>query len=251
MTSPSWPRDLVVNADRHNRKILSLKMAGRILGTVLFAVVVAVWLIWGPIGPICYVGGLFNSMVVWVLMLYLSLLMLPASVLFLVLVVYVPVTWHHQSSRAKRSLILWILGIGGLVGPTVVGFTGLTTSPFDLYVRGFATYVEHRADLGAIRAWLNQQDPKMLIDKYAVVMQKDLTGPEQPSAIADLHPKRAVIWSDDGERLTVRLLWGGGLTGHWGIVVGPADMPIPPSDASKSAVQCLPLAPGAHIWSSK
>ena len=222
-----------------------------VLVIILLIILAALWLIWGPLGPICYVGGLFNSMVLWVLMLYLSLLMLPAIVLFLVLVVYAPVTWHRQSSPAKRSLILWILGIGGLVGPTVVGFMGLTTSPFDLYVRGFAKYVEHRADLGAIRAWLNKQDPKMLIDKYGVMMQKDLTGPEQPPAIADLHPKRAAIWLDNEERLTVRLLWGGGLTGHWGIVVGPADMPTPPSDASKSAVQCLPLAPGAYIWSSE
>ena len=166
-----------------------LKMAGRILGMVLFAAVAAAWLIWGPVGPICYVGGLFNSMFVWVLMLYLSLLMLPAIVLFLVLVVYAPVTWHRQSSRAKQSLILSMLGVGGLVGPTVVGFTGLTASPFDLYVRGFAKYAEHRADLGAIQAWLSKQDPKILIDKYGVVMQKDLTGPEQPPAIADLQPK--------------------------------------------------------------
>jgi len=240
-----------VNKDRRISLVMALKMAGRILEVVLFAAVVALWLIWGPLGPICYVGGLFNSMFVRVLMLYLSLLMLPAIVLFSVLVVYAPVTWHRQSPHAKRSLILWILAVGGLVGPTVVGFTGLTASSFDLYVRGFAKYVEHRADLGAIQAWLSKQDPKILIDKNGVVMQKDLTGPEQPPAIADLHPKRAAILSDDKGRLNVRLLWGGGFIGHWGIVVGPTDMPTPPSDVSKSGVQHFPLAPGAYIWSSQ
>ncbi len=223
----------------------------RAIVIVLVVILAALWLIWGPVEPICYVGGLFNSMYVWVLMLYLSLLIGPAIVLFPALVVYTPITWYRQTPRARRCLILWTLAAGGLVIPIFTGFAGLTASPFDKYVRGFAKYAERRAGVGAIQVWLGKQDPNMLSAKYGVVIQKDLTGPEQPAPIADLHPKRAAILLGDKGYLVVRLLWGSGFVGHWGIVVGPTDMPMSPPDSSTSREQRFPLVPGAYVWSRK
>ena len=73
----------------------------------------------------------------------------------------------------------------------------------------------------------------------------------------------AVAWDDAG-RANVRMMWGGGFIGHWGLVVGHRDMEIPETElpgrrvnaqgARRSELamygECrLPLAPGAYVWS--
>ena len=145
-----------MNGNEGNRITKPRRGLRRVISMILLAILAALWLIWGPLGSVLYVGGLFNSMGVWVFASSVMwLLMLPAMVLLPVLAVYTPLTWRRQTTCAKRSLVLWMAAMGGLVVPTVVGFTGLTASPFDLYVRGFARYVKVHADIVAIQNWLD------------------------------------------------------------------------------------------------
>lgn len=223
----------------------------QVLATVLLAILAALWLVWGPLGPVLYVGGLFNSMWVWTLSSSILLLMFPALILFLVLVVYTPVVWCRRTSRERRSLILRMVAAGGLVVPTVVGFTGLTASPFDVYVRGFARYVKMHADIEGIQNWLDTLDRNEYTGPYGSIGEKCFAVAEQPACVASLNPTRVTVRLDETKDLTVKLLWGGGPIGHWGIVVGPEDMPMPPSDRSKFGEQRFPLAAGAYIWSGE
>jgi hypothetical protein len=246
------PGDLTVNEDESKTTPRLRRGLRHVLAMVLLAIPAALWLIWGPLGPILYVGGLFNSMGVWVFVSSaMLLLMLPAMVLLPVLAVYTPLTWRRQTSHAKRSLILWMVATGGLVVPTVVGFTGLTASPFDLYVRGFTSYVKTHADIEGIQNWLDTLNRNEYTGPYGSRAEKCFAVAEQPACIASLNPKRATVWPDDTKDLTVKLLWGGGLIGHWGIVVGRKDMPIPPSDTSRFGEQRFRLAPGAYLWSGE
>jgi hypothetical protein len=123
-----------MNGNEHNTIPRPCRGLRRVLVVVLSAVLAALWLVWGPLGAILYLGGLFNSMWVWTFVSLAMLLLLPAMVLLPVLAVYTPITWRRQTSRARRSLILWIVATGGLVVPTVAGFMGLTSSPSDMYV---------------------------------------------------------------------------------------------------------------------
>jgi hypothetical protein len=241
------PGGSTMNGDEVNATFRARRGLRRVISMILLAL----WLICGPLGPILYLGGRFNSMLVWTLSSLMLLLMLPALILFLVLLVYTPVVWRRRTSRERRSLILRIVLTGGLVVPIVVGFTGLTASPFDLYVRGFARYVKVHADIVAIQDWLNTLNRNEYILGDHGIAEKQFVGSEQPSCIAHLHSKWATVRPDDSGHLTVKLLWGGGLIGHWGIVVGHRDMPIPPSDASRFGEQRFPLAPGAYIWSGE
>ena len=220
-------------------------------GIIILAIVAVPWLIWGPLESTCYVGGLFNLMSVWVLALYLAVLVLPALVLFPVLVAYTSITWPRQTRRARRRLVLWMLATGGFAVPLMLGFAGLTASPFDMYIRGFARYAERCADIEAMQDWLSTLNRNEFMSGENSTTEKLFSQSEQPPCITRLHPRRTIMRPDDAKRLTVRLLWGGGFIGHWGIEVGPADMPTPPSDASKFGVQRFPLAPGAYVWSSE
>ena len=83
------------------------------------------------------------------------------------------------------------------------------------------------------------------------MIDKQSAESEWPPCIAELAPRFVMVTPDNGGHLRVRLLWGSGFIGSWGIVVGRADMPMPPSDASGSREQRYPLAPGAYVWSSE
>jgi hypothetical protein len=218
-----------------------MKTPWRVAGGFLLSVLAGVWLVWGPFGIVCYVGGLFNSMPAFMLV---SLAMLPALVFagaFPVLIVRAVVTW-------RRSTLVWLVLTGGFFCPYAWGFAGWTVSPFDMFVRGFRRYAERRVDVEAIRDWLDAYEADGRDGEHDSV-DRQLAKSEQPACIAKLAPKFATVLSERGERSKVRLLWGGGFIGHWGVMVGPIDMPTPPSDTSKGREQRYPLSPGAYVWS--
>jgi hypothetical protein len=69
------------------------------------------------------------------------------------------------------------------------------------------------------------------------------------AAITRLSPKTSSpgvrVRADDRGRLIVRLPWGGGFIGHWGIEIGDATMEKPSSDGY---YECRRFAPGAYVW---
>ncbi|OHB65001.1 MAG: hypothetical protein A2Y77_07095 [Planctomycetes bacterium RBG_13_62_9] len=208
----------------------------------------AAWFVWGPLGIVSYVGGLFNSMLTFMVLLLVAL-PTPAAVIGLpVLVVYTACTWRRQTRSGRRSLILWMVATAGLACPFCLGLAGLSPSPFDMFVRGFVRYVERRADIGAIQGWVSTLDPNELADEYGTV-EKLLADSDQPPAVKRLSANSVMAMLDDRGHPMVRLLWGSGMIGHWGIMVGRKDMAMPPSDASDSGEHRFPLAPEAYIWS--
>jgi len=220
----------------------------RVAAGVLFAVFAVPWLIWGPSGIICYSGGLFNSSPAIALV---SVAVLPALVTagaFPVLVVQAAVTWRRRTRDGRRRILVWLVLTGGFFCPYAWGFAGCTVSPFDMFVRGFRRYAERRVDVEAIRDWLDAYDADPRDGEYDSVDRR-LAKSEQPACVAKLAPKFVTVLSERGESLKVRLLWGGGFIGHWGVVVGSRDMPMPPSDPRRFDEQRYPLSPGAYIWS--
>ena len=60
----------------------------------------------------------------------------------------------------------------------------------------------------------------------------------------------AFLSADENGNAKVRLGWGSGLLGHWGVEIGRKDMKIPQSDVSMYEV-ILPVEPGVYIWLSE
>lgn len=221
-------------------------MLCRVLPMTLLMALVVSWFVWGPFGAIFYAGGLFNSLLVFVLSPFLFLL-IPAAVICLpVLAMRTISRWSVLGVSGKGWRVLAVIVCLAFPGSFVLGFAALMPSPFDMFVRGFARYVELRVDVAAIQGWLGTLDPNDYKDSEGGWIEGRLADSEPPQVIANLHPKRTQPMFDQRGRLAVRLLWGGGMIGHWGIVVGPADMPM---SASDSRLLYYPLAPGAYIWS--
>ena len=200
--------------DRNTEATKPVKTLRRVAGTGLLAVGGAFWVAYGPVGLICYVGGLFNCMGVFLVVMLLALPTLVAAPFFLFEAIYAAVIWRRATLSRQRALILRIVLAGGLGCPFMLGLIGLSPTPFDIYVRGFARYAQRRVDVGAIREWLVTLDPNDYRDSGGIWIERQLMEPEQPAVIACLHPKWAQPMFDEKGRLAVRLLWGGGLIGH-------------------------------------
>lgn len=239
----------------------------RIGGLILLVALVVSWFVWGPLGIVFYVGGLFNS--TWTFMLARPLfgLLILAAICPIALAIDMALHRRTLSSRQKvHRLLLGIVAVAFVIS-VALGFGGLAPSPFDMHVKGFARYARNRVDVAAIQGWLETLDSSEYIGEHGDPGGIPILPAEHPPAIAKLRPNGfphgVRVLPDNAGRLMVRLAWGGGMIGHWGIVVGPKEMETPQtqepawverqSDGGTEEYyeygeRRTPLAPGAYIW---
>jgi len=130
-----------------------------------------------------------------------------------------------------------------------LGFAGMQPFPVEMFARGFAKHMAWRVDVPAIQTWLSTLDANTYADAHADPDGIPVPDTEHPAAITRLHPNRyplgvRVVRNDTG-KLLVRLMWGGGMIGHWGIEVRDRSMGAWPDS---SGCGYLALAPGARVW---
>jgi hypothetical protein len=227
----------------------STKTPWRVAGGFLLCVLAGVWLVYGPFGIMCYIGGLFNWMPVFVGVFVGMLPALVFAAAFPVLVVRALVTWRRRTQAGRRRIAFWVVLAGGFIVPFVMGIViGLTPSPFDMYVRGFTRHAQRRVDAEAIRNWLAALDPNDPVCENGT-MYGQLAESDRPPCIAELAPVIVFLEPDDAGRPMVRLLWGSGMIGSWGVAVGREDMPTPAVDRSARGERYYPLGPGTYVWS--
>jgi hypothetical protein len=233
-----------------NNGVTARRMLPRVVGMVLLLALVVSWFIWGPLGPICYVCGLFDLVMAFAFMpLLFGLLLLGVVALLSVEVIRVIVRWRKLPAPDRRIHCCFIAIMAAFVISFGLGFTGIQPVPIEMFSRGFARYMARGADVPAIRAWLSTLDPKDYADVETDPGGVPIPEAEQPPIVARFHTERfphgvRIVLSNAG-RLMVRLTWGGGFIGHWGIEVGDTSMGTPPDS---EFIAYRPLAPGAWVW---
>ena len=267
-----------MNEERQNEGIQPpRKSKVHIVGGILLAVILGCVFVGGPTGIIFYLGGLFNSMVIQLigLLLFASPVILfveyPGVTAFclvtlLALIVY---SWRRLGPGWRWTLVLLlVLWAAGAASP----FLRLGPSGAMMRVWGFYRYARIKTDVPAIQAWLDTLDPNDCRDQSLeerIAPTARLNDPPKfipwPSCLLGLRSEHVYsrLLKDNDGRPMIRLCWGSGMAGTWGIVVGNKDMEIPKTQEPywkeyqsggkqdrlrEHGEYRRPLAPGAYVW---
>lgn len=112
------------------------------------------------------------------------------------------------------------------------------------FMYGLRTRMKNKADVEAIRNWLESQGNKYDDDFYTRLLR-----PAWPESLKTLKPNRVFLSADGNDNAKVRLMWAyGHIVGQWGVEIGAENMEIPPSDFSLYGEYRLPVEPGVYVW---
>ncbi len=219
-----------------------------------------------------YFGGLRNDMMLpfYVAMIRL-LLVLPTAACLLAILICVVWRWPRHIDHRVKLLVLLIVTIA--VSVVWAGYLFLRLGPpgYMAYTWGLRTYARKHVDVAGVRVWRSSLDPnacegvliRIRIDDNGnpkPVLRSTGEDAELPECILCLEPRYIRLSLDAQQRPIVRLTWGSGFLGTWGVSVGHEQMEVPKTQPRTKEVLFngqvflnageyrLPLAPGAYVW---
>ena len=200
-----------------------------------------------PFGLLSYYGGLVNAPLRQGLLCISVMLMPGAAICLVVLVVRILFVWPRHFRSWSRTVLVWFAVMASFGFFFVLPFARFPNQ-MDVFMSGFQTHVKMRTDIGAIQTWLATVDPGDL-EKEARRDNWDLAREAyRLAAIARLKPSCVHLRLDERGCPMIRLSWGTGILGSWGLVVGAEDMETPPSDTSRYGEYRFECAKGAYLW---
>lgn len=213
----------------------------------LAAVILWLEIILDPWGVFGYLGGLINVPFSQE-GLMLSVAVAPWTLLCpVVLLVRMLAVWPRRLHGRPRLFLAWGIVVGAFAAGFVLPFRLPITRSWEAFMAGFQQYVHRRVDVPAVQDWLATLKPGPGRPGWTHpdidVEEKDL-----PRSIARLRAWGWRIDFDEAGRPTIRLAWGSGVMGGWGLVVGHRETATPPSDFSQYGEVRQTIAPGAYTW---
>lgn len=210
-----------------------------------------------PFGFMMYVCGLYNQLAIMAVMTFIWVIWLvPVALCYGVLLLRSIISWPRHIKKKSVLLLLRLLVIFGLGAYLVLPFTPVRPHGFNVYIKGFEKYIRAKADIAGIRSWLDTLEPDDCVvynitnahDGTKSSSPKDLQEQEWPEVISTLKPRYVTLSVDEDKHPKVRLNWGSGFLGSWGLVVGNEAMPTPESDLSQYGEYRREIHKGTYIW---
>lgn len=217
-----------------------------VVAVTVMAVVLVSVLVLGPFGLLGYLCGLLSTTLTGLLVFtgFVPLVLLGAFIRSVLVV-----DKHlKRCGNGRHFAIFWIALIVIPVSSFALAFGGVLPVVHSPFTHGFAGQMRTRTDVEAIRSWLGTLDPNDYLGPQRDPGGTPVLRSDRPRAIARLRPRYVRIQPDENGRPLVRLAWGGGFIGHYGLVVSDAALPTPPSDFSVYGEYRLPLKPGFYAW---
>ena len=115
--------------------------------------------------------------------------------------------------------------------------------PKKFLVYGLRDQVRSQTDIREIRDWLKTLSREDYMKEGRIDIYDNL-----PEPIKQLKPLTTRIRTDENGNPKIRLFWGSGIVGDWGIEIGLEDMEIPPSDLRRYGEYRLPVESGVYVW---
>ena len=237
---------------------------------VLVAIPLSYGMLLDSCGVFNYIDGLTNGSLFAYAFPAFVLLSPVALICLIVELVRMLIVWPVRIHGWRRLVLCWAAVSTAFAICILLPLTGVRVKPLEMYMRGFRRNMQARADIRAIQAWLAIVDPNDCEGQplgVRVAEGVNIPNPPKyvapPGSIRHLRPRYTKLMLDNGGRPMIRLTWGGGLMGHWGLVVGSENMEIPETrpeqkkeygyGANKQVLYepgeyRLPLAAGAYVW---
>jgi hypothetical protein len=235
--------------DSQTPQIQETKRDGRWKDSYMLFLVLPVMLtILFPLGAIFYLCGRFSPYAIAVshcLMLYAV-----AGVFIIYCLVAGIVTlragWRKQGGKKKLVALAKI----GIPAVFIVLFSASVLASVEgmgfwaeHFMHGFRDRISKKTDVEATRAWLKSRGDQYDTDHY-----QRIAGREWPEPLKALKPGVVLLSADGSGNAKVRLMWGSGFMGHWGVEIGMEDMEIPASAFSEFGEYRVTLEPGVYVW---
>jgi hypothetical protein len=206
-------------------------------------------------GLISYIDGLYNWAFSFLAVFGLVSLFVPALLCLLAVVLRMLSSWPKHIQNKRTLLLLRVLVIVCLILYLGLPFTGIRPPGYETFTSGFKKYVEAKADIEVIRAWLSTLGPRDCTEEYIDLYEEgggigNSKWPDTiawPESITRFDPHYVQLSLDDTGHPMIRLTWGGAL-GHWGFVVGSEGMETPASHLSRWGEYRLELCRGVYVW---
>lgn len=199
-------------------------------------------------GVLSYLGGLINVPFALIALL-MSVMLVPAVPLCLVvLLVRMLFVWPRHIRGRGRLLAAWGMVGGVFLLAFVLPFILASWSPREAFMAGFRRHVLRRVDVPAVQNWLSTLEPSGPRPPDQGNAEIPVDESDIPKSIAQLRAWGTEVRLDDMGRPMIWLMWGSGVMGGWGLVVGDRDMETPPSDFSQYGEVRTTIAPGAYTW---
>ncbi len=219
---------------------------------LIFIVLPIILTVLFPLGGLPYLCGRFSPYAITLAHVYVLYL---GTICFIIFCFVVGVgklfgVWNKRSKSGKFFISAQMM--------IPLGFLVLLFSSFFLpesefsrgshkfFMRGFRERVRSKADIESIRDWLEMLSK----DDYNSSHYNPIPPSKHPKLLKVLKPVRVGLLADKNSNPKVRLMWGSGFMGHWGVDIGMADMEIPKADVSEWTYCWLLVEPGVYIWES-
>lgn len=213
---------------------------------IVFFVLPVLCILLFPLGGLFYLlGRLSFQTFCFVLTIY------PATGIFMVFCFFAGVWrlvsgWKRHSGR-KKALITVETAIPVLcVLLFILPFYGLFRLPLwptSPHLCGFRDRIMSKADLPAIRAWL-----ETLEKDDDGQFGHDLTRERWPKPLKALRADTVRVWPDTNGNPYIMIIDGGGFH-HWGASIGFQDMVVPEADLRSEYDIWLLVEPGVYVYS--
>ena len=165
-----------------------------------------------------------------------------------------------RSCRGKRTrkkvLLIFsktavpLVYVGLILAPALFPLQRFSGRYYELFALGLRDRIESKADIEATRVWL-QSLPAEEYEGYEKYEHgKQIPSAKLPEALRALQDGdvRISLSADANGNTMVELMWGSGVMGYWGAMIGMKDMETPPSDFRFNGSYILPVEPGVYVW---
>jgi hypothetical protein len=117
---------------------------------------------------------------------------------------------------------------------------------YKFFMSGLRDRVRSTVNVEATRNWL-----KILSKEehgYAEFSEVRIPSQKWSKLLKKLKPDIVSLLADENSNPKLRLRWGSGAMGHWGVVIGMKDMIVPSSDYSQYGEYRLSVEQGIYVW---